>query len=318
MSDSDLFPWGDGRRYHSYNAFMKARYGGRVQKLPVNAGFTCPNRDGTRGVGGCSYCLNKAFNPSYCTPTKSISEQLREGMSFHLHHNRNIKGYIAYFQAFSNTYAPVEHLRALHEEALNVPNIVGITIATRPDCLGDDVLDYLEELSGKTRLCVEVGVESCRDETLRRIHRGHDFACSQHALWQLHARNIECGAHLIFGLPGESPDQWLEDVRKVNALPMQHIKFHQLQIIKGTAMEQEYLSHPEDFHHFTFEGYVTFLAEHLSHLNPAFAVERLASAVPPRYTATPGWHGIKYDAVVRAVEKHLAESDSHQGKLFSI
>lgn len=318
MSDTILFPWGDGRRYYSTNAFMKARYGGRVQKLPIDAGFTCPNRDGTCGTGGCTYCLNEAFNPSYCTPAKSISEQLREGMSFHRHHNRNLKGYIAYFQAFSNTYAPIGRLRALHEEALSVPGIVGITLATRPDCLGGDVLDYLQELSQKTHLCVEVGVESCRDETLRRIHRGHDFACSQHAIGQLHARHIECGAHLIFGLPGETPAQWLENLRKVNALPLQHVKFHQLQIINGTAMEREHQSHPDDFHHFTLEGYVAFIAEYLSHLRPDIAVERLAGAVPHRYTATTGWHGVKYDAVVKAVEQQLAKNDSFQGKNHSL
>lgn len=318
MSDNGHFQWGDGRRYYSYNAFVKARYDGRVQKLPVDAGFTCPNRDGTRGAGGCSYCLNEAFNPPYCSPAKSIAEQLREGMSFHLHHNRNIKGYIAYFQAFSNTYAPVEHLRALHGEALNVPDIVGITIATRPDCLGSDILDYLQELSEQTHLCVEVGVESCRDETLRRIHRGHDFACSQHAIGQLHARGIECGVHLIFGLPGENPGQWLEDVHKVNALPMQHIKFHQLQIIKGTVMEREYLEHPIDFHHFTLKEYAAFVTDYLSELRPDIAVERFASAVPPRYTATSGWHGVKYDAVVKAVEQRLDKNGSYQGKNYSL
>ena len=212
MDDILPYPWGDDRRYYSYTHYLRKHFGGRLLKIPVDAGFTCPNRDGTVGTGGCTYCLNEAFNPSYCTPVKSITEQLEDGKAFYRRRNRKIAGYLAYFQAFSNTHAPVEQLQALYEEALRVPDIQGIVIATRPDCLGEDVLDYLQAISEKTSLCVELGIESCRDETLRHIHRGHDFRCTQEAFEQLHTRGIECGGHLIFGLPGENPDIWLEDI----------------------------------------------------------------------------------------------------------
>ena len=311
------YPWGDDRRYHSYTHFLRQRFGGRLLKIPVDAGFSCPNRDSTLGTGGCTYCLNAAFNPSYCGRNKSITEQLEEGKSFYWRRNRKIAGYLAYFQAFSNTYAPVRQLQNLYEEALRVHDIQGIVIATRPDCLGEEVLDYLQALSEKTCLCVEIGIESCRDETLRHIRRGHDFHCTQEAFRQLHARGIECGGHLIFGLPGENPDIWLEDIRLINSLPLQMLKFHQLQIIRGTEMEREHQSHPGAFYPLPFDTYIDFITTYISRLRPDIAIERLAGAVPSQYPATAGWQGIRYDAVVKAVEQRLAETDSHQGKHFS-
>lgn len=315
MDDNLPYTWGDYRRYYSYTHYLRKHFGGRLLKIPVDAGFTCPNRDGTVGTGGCTYCLNEAFNPSYCTPVKSITEQLEEGKAFYRRRNRKIAGYLAYFQAFSNTHAPVEQLKALYEEALRVPDIQGIVIATRPDCLGKDVLDYLQALSEKTSLCVELGIESCRDETLRHIHRGHDFQCTQEAFEQLHTRGIECGGHLIFGLPGENPDIWLEDIRLINDLPLQMLKFHQLQIIRGTEMEREYQAHPDNFYPLPFDTYIDFITTYIERLRPDIAIERLAGAVPTHYPATEGWHGIRYDAVVNAVEQRLQERDTRQGNV---
>jgi len=318
MDDTTRYPWNDARRYYSYTHFLRGKFGGRLLKIPVDAGFTCPNRDGTVGTGGCTYCLNAAFNPSYCDRSQSITEQLEAGKRFYQRRNRKIAGYLAYFQAYSNTHAPVARLQTLYDEALRVPDIQGIVVATRPDCLGEEVLDYLQSLSERTYLCVEIGIESCRDETLQHIHRGHSFQCTQRAFEQLHARGIECGGHLIFGLPGENPDIWLEDIPLVNALPLQMLKFHQLQIIRGTAMEHEYQMHPESFYPLPFSTYIDFITQYLERLRPDIAIERLAGAVPAHYPATSGWQGIRYDAVVKAIEQRLAETDSHQGKHFSL
>ncbi len=206
------FPWGDERRFHSYNLFLKRQFGGRLQKLTIDAGFTCPNRDGTCGIGGCTYCLNAAFNPNYCSPSKNVSEQLTEGMRFLRHRSRNIRGYLAYFQAFSNTHAPVERLEKLYREALSVPDIQGVIIATRPDCLREPVLVLLQKLSKQTHVSLEIGMESCQDKTLARINRGHDLACTIDAIERAHQHGLSVGTHLIFGLPGERPEQWLEEL----------------------------------------------------------------------------------------------------------
>lgn len=315
MASAQQYPWGDERRFHSYNLFLRQQFGGRLQKLTIDAGFTCPNRDGRCGTGGCTYCLNAAFNPNYCTPAKSIATQLTEGMEFHRHRSRNLHGYLAYFQAFSNTYAPLEKLRALYEEALTVPGVQGLIIATRPDCLGDDVLDYLQELSARTYVSVEIGIESFRDETLGRIHRGHNSVCAIEAVERTHARGIPVGTHLIFGLPGETPEHWMEDLAIVNRLPVHDIKFHQLQILKGTQMERDFTAHPTDFHRFTFEEYLEFIVTYLEHLRPGIVIERFASEVPPRLLAVPGWKNIRYDAVLRCIEEALEHRNTWQGKL---
>lgn len=312
----DCFPWGDSRRFHSHSRFMQVQFGGRMQRVAIDAGFTCPNRDGTLGSGGCTYCLNAAFNPSYCSPKKSITQQIDDGILFHRNRRREPHGYLAYFQAFSNTYAPVSILKELFEEAILHPDIQGLVIATRPDCLYEEILDYLEELQQRTYVAIEIGVESCRDETLRSIRRGHDFDCVRRAFAGCHAHHLSAGAHLIFGLPGETPADWLADENIINALPIQHIKFHQLQIFKGTPMEHEYLKQPADFHIFTLEDYVGFIADFLEKLNPTIVIDRLASEVPPRYLAVSHWHNIRYDEIVKRVETELERRDSWQGKKF--
>lgn len=313
----ECYPWGDSRRFHSHSRFMQLRFGGRMQRVAIDAGFTCPNRDGTLGTGGCTYCLNAAFNPSYCAPQKSIFQQIDDGILFHRNRRREPHGYIAYFQAFSNTYAPIEVLKENFEEALRHPSIQGLIIATRPDCLNEEILDYLGNLQKRTYVAIEIGIESCRDETLRRIRRGHDFDCVRRALAGCRKYQLTAGAHLIFGLPGETPDDWLADLDTINTLPIQHIKFHQLQIFKGTPMEREYLEKPADFHVFTLEEYVEFIADFMERLNPDFMIDRLAGEVPPRYLAVSHWHNIRYDDIVKRVEAELERRDSWQGKRFN-
>lgn len=310
-----LFPWGDERRFHSYNVFLKQQFGGRMQKLTLDAGFTCPNRDGKCGTGGCSYCLNDAFNPQYCHPSKSITSQLTEGMSFHQHRSRNLQGYLAYFQAFSNTYAPLSELQALYEEALRAPNIRGIIIATRPDCIDESILEYLERLSERTYIALEIGIESCHDDTLLSINRGHDVACATHAIERAAAHHIPVGTHLIFGLPGEKPELWLQDLSLINELPIHSLKFHQLQIIKGTRMEQEYKEHPEYFFPLPVDFYTDFLVQYLERLRPEIVIERFASEVPARYLAFSNWGHLRYDVLLQTLEQKLETANTWQGRL---
>lgn len=308
-----MYPWGDERRFNSYNRFLKQRFGGRIQKLTLDAGFTCPNRDGTIGHGGCTFCCNDAFNPAYCVPDKSIRQQLDEGIRFHHRPGTEPAGYFAYFQAFSNTYAPISRLKSLYEEALSHPSVCGLIIATRPDCLDAPLLDYLHELQERTYLTLEIGMESCRDATLQRINRGHDVACAVRAIEMAAEHHIPVGTHLIFGLPGERPEQWLEDLLLINRLPLHSIKFHQLQIIRGTAMEEEYRQHPDEFFALPVDTYVSFIADYVERLSPDIVIERFAAEVPPRFLAKTGWGGIRYDQVVSSIERELVSRGSWQG-----
>ena len=309
-----MYPWGDNRRFNSYKRFLNERFGGRMQKLSIDAGFTCPNRDGTVSTGGCAYCLNDAFNPSYCTPLKSVSQQIEEGIEFHRNRYRRADGYLAYFQAFSNTYAPLDKLKEIYQPAIDNPLVKGIVIGTRPDCMDDTKLDYFAELNRQLFVSIEYGIESCNDETLRHINRGHTFGQAADMIACTAARGIHTGGHLIFGLPGETPEQWLKEEQLLNELPLSSIKFHQLQIIKGTAIEEEYLSHSERFFPFTMESYIDFIVSYTERLNPRFIIERFAGEVPPRFLSVNNWGTIRYDVVLQRIEKKLQESDTWQGK----
>ncbi len=308
------YPWGDDRRFNSYKNFLQKKFGTRVQKLTLDAGFTCPNRDGSVGTGGCSYCLNAAFNPSYCSPQKSVRQQLDEGMEFHRNRYRRADAYLAYFQAFSNTHAPLAQLREIYRPALENPLVKGIVVGTRPDCIDAEKLDFFAELQEHTFVSIEYGVEACSDETLRRINRGHDFATAQHAIEETAKRGIHCAGHFIYGLPGETPEQWLNDLKTINSLPINGIKFHQLQIINGTAMQREFAEKPTDFHIFTQDSYIDFIVQVTERLNPNFVIERFAGEVPPRYLFVNHWGLTRYDVVLQKIEQKLAENDTWQGK----
>jgi radical SAM protein (TIGR01212 family) len=304
---------GNQRRFNSYSDYFREHYGERVQKLAIDAGFTCPNRDGKVGYGGCAYCNNAAFNPSYCTPQKSITQQLLEGIAFHKVRYRKAYHYLAYFQAYSNTYAPLEHLRALYEEALSVPNVLGIVIGTRPDCVDDALLDYLAELNQNCHVALEYGIESCYDRTLARINRGHTFGQSVRAIEQTAERKIRVGAHLIFGLPGESRQEMLAEADMINRLPIDTIKLHQLQIPVGTAFARQFAAHPEQFQLFERDEYIDFVVRFLERLRPDIVVERFANEMPPRYMTGPGWGKIRNVELWRLLEKRLEELDTRQG-----
>jgi radical SAM protein (TIGR01212 family) len=310
------YPWGHERRFNAYSNYFREIYGARVQKVSIDAGFTCPNRDGSRGFGGCTYCNNDAFNPSYCQPSKSVSEQIGEGIEFHKWRYDGAISYLAYFQAYSNTYASLDILKKLYEEALNYPGVIGLIIGTRPDCIDDEKLEYLKELCGKFYVAVEYGIESCYNKTLKRINRGHTFEEAVLALERTTAYGITTGAHLIFGLPGETRGEMMNQVDIISGLPIKTVKFHQLQILKGTCMEMEFKNNPADFELFTWEEYLDFFIAFLERLNPTIVVERFTGEVPPRFLTGEGWGKKRTDQLLYLVEKRLEELDTWQGRLY--
>ncbi len=310
------YTWGHERRFNAYSNYFRNIYGARVQKVSIDAGFTCPNRDGTKGYGGCTYCNNDAFNPSYCVPSKTVSQQIEEGIGFHKWRYSEAVSYLAYFQAFSNTYAPLEKLKDLYEEALDHKEVIGIIIGTRPDCVDEEKLAYLKELSQRCYIAVEYGIESCYDKTLRRINRGHTFADAVKAVERTAALGINTGAHFIFGLPGETREEMLNQAEIISALPLTTVKFHQLQIIKDTAMEKEFKLNSADFELFTWEEYLDFFVRFLERLNPAFVVERFTGEAPPRYLTGEGWGKKRTDQIVSLIEKRLEELGTWQGRLY--
>jgi len=310
------YPWGHDRRFNAYANYFRNHFGERVQKLSLDAGFTCPNRDGNVGIGGCTYCNNDAFNPSYCQPQKSVEQQINEGMEFHQNRYRRAGKYLAYFQAYSNTYAGIDQLKSIYEQALQFPEVIGLVIGTRPDCINTEQLKYFKELSEKYYLIIEYGIESCYDKTLKRINRGHSYQQAVDAIQQTAELGIKTGAHMMFGLPGESREEMLAEAEILSALPLKNIKFHQLQIIKGTQMEKEYHEDPNQFEFFELDEYIDFIIRFLEKLNPAFVVERFAGEVPPRFLAGPGWGKIRNDQILTMIEKQLEERNTWQGKFF--
>lgn len=302
--------------YNDYGTWLTAQLGIKAQKISLNAGFTCPNRDGSIGVGGCTYCNNQTFNPDYCAPTKSITQQLEEGKRFFARKYPDMK-YLAYFQAYTNTYDSLENLKAKYEEALRVPDVVGLVIGTRPDCMPDSLLDYLEELHRHAFLLVEYGVESIYDATLLRINRGHTYAQTVDAIQRTAHRGISVGAHLILGLPRESREDMLAEADALSTLPLTMLKLHQLQLIKGTRMAEEFAVHPADFHFFSADEYVDLVVDFLERLRPDLVLERFVSLSPSSLLARPGW-GLKNHEFVAKVKRRLQERDTRQGRLYHL
>lgn len=312
----------EGKRYNSFVGYFRRKYGERLQKIVLDAGFTCPNRDGKVGRGGCTYCDNAAFHPAYSTSGKSLHQQMDEGIEFHKVRYRTTEHYLAYFQAFSNTYAPLERLKSLYEEALGHPQVVGIVIGTRPDCVDEEKLDYLADLAGGKIMepapivIVEYGVESCYDKTLARINRGHDFETACRAIRMTAERGIDVGAHFILGLPGETRQMMLDSCSMINDLPIRSVKFHQLQIVKGTRMEKEYAECPQDFERFTLDEYLDFFADMLERLRPDLYIERFVGEVPPRFVNETPWGLVRNVELLRLLDRKLQERDTWQGRFW--
>jgi radical SAM protein (TIGR01212 family) len=314
--DKRVFFWGHDRRFNAYSSYFRKIYGARVQKVSIDAGFTCPNRDGTVGTGGCTYCDNNAFNPSYCLPAKSVTQQITEGVEFHKWRYSEAVSYLAYFQAYSNTYASLDILKKLYEEALNFPGVVGLIIGTRPDCIDEEKLKYIKELSERYYIAVEYGIESCYNKTLMRINRGHTVEEAVTTVKRTAELGINTGAHFILGLPGETREEMLDQVSVISDLPLTTVKFHQLQIIKGTAMEKEFRDNPGDFQLFSWEEYLEFFVRFLERLNPGIVVERFTGEAPPRFLTGTGWGKKRTDQIVNLIEKRLEELDTWQGRLY--
>ena len=303
-------------RYNSYIGYFKKTYGERLQKVVVDAGFTCPNRDGLVGTGGCTYCDNAAFHPGYSTAGIPIHEQIDEGIKFHRVRYRKAEKFLAYFQPYSNTYAPLERLREVYEEALSHPLVAGIVIGTRPDCVDEDKLDYLASLARDHVVVIEYGIESVYDRTLQRINRGHSFEDAVRAVEMTAARGLTQGAHFIFGLPGESVEEMLAYAPIINKMPLHSVKFHQLQIVRGTAMEREFASHPSDFVTFSLDEYLDFIADLLERLRPDLYIERFAGEVPPRFVNSTPWGLLRNTELIRLLEQRLEQRNTFQGRLY--
>lgn len=366
--------YSNGKRYNSFVGYYRRRYGERVQKLVLDAGFSCPNRDGTVGWGGCSYCDNAAFHPGYSTPGKALLAQIDEGIEFQRGRYPRVRHYLGYFQAYSNTYGTLERLQRAYEEVLSHPEVVGIVIGTRPDCVDEEKLDYLSGLAGGRVLkgwrrtfggsgiddgwanersadsgsgangwraddrstnngsadgglpegktidapivVVEYGIESCYDATLRRINRGHDFECARRAVEMTAERGLDTGAHFILGLPGETREMLLDQCDAISSLPLRSVKFHQLQIVKGTAMEKEYAADPSAFYRPGLDEYLDFVIDILERLRPDLYIERVAGEVPPRFVNDTPWGLVRNFEILRMLDRRMEERGARQGRLF--
>ena len=304
------------KRYYEFGDFLRDLFKFKVQKISINAGFTCPNRDGSKGWGGCTYCNNQTFSPEYCHTEKSVTEQLEEGVRFFSRKYPDMR-YLAYFQAYTNTYDRLDSLIRKYEEALAYPGVEGLIVGTRPDCMPEGLLDYFAELSQRKFVMIEYGLESTLDKTLVRINRGHTHEESESAIRRTAAKGIYTGAHLILGLPGESRDEILHHADVLSRLPITTLKLHQLQLIKNTRMAKEFKEDPSDFHLYTADEYIELVIDFIERLNPSIVVERFVSQSPKELLIAPDW-GLKNFEFTAKVNKRIEERDTRQGRLFQV
>jgi len=300
--------------YRDFSEYLSARFPYKVQKISINAGFTCPNRDGSKGLGGCTYCNNQSFSPGYGKPTKTITEQMADGIHFFSRKYPEMK-YLAYFQSYTNTYDSLSSLTEKYEEALAYPGVVGLIVGTRPDCMPDELLDYFEALSKKTFVLVEYGVESTLNKTLERVNRQHTYEESAAMIRKTAERNIPVGAHMILGLPGETEEEILHHAVRLSELPLTTLKLHQLQIIRYTAMAREYKLLPESFQLYGLDAYIDLCVRFAERLNPAIYIERFTSQSPKRLLIAPDW-GLKNYEVTEKIIRRFQEKDTCQGRLY--
>ena len=305
-----------GKPYNDFGSFLAQQFPFKVQKISINAGFTCPNRDGLKGTGGCTYCNNQSFSPGYGGMLLSVSQQLSDGIKFFSHKYPDMR-YLAYFQSYTNTYDKPELLIKKYEEALSFPGVVGLIIGTRPDCMTNELLDYFSELKDRTFLMIEYGLESTLDSTLKDINRGHTYAESIEAVIRTHQCEIYTGAHLILGLPGESREQILSHASKISELPLTTVKLHQLQLIKGTTMAKQFIEHPELFSLFNVDDYIELCVDFVERLKPTFVVERFVSQSPKSLLIAPDW-GMKNFEFTNKVTECFEKRKTWQGRLYKL
>lgn len=306
-----------GRRYRPFALYLRQTYGGRLQKISLDAGFSCPNRDGTLGRGGCSFCSNDAFVPSYARATTPLAEQIAAGIRFHAHRYRRSIGFLAYFQAYSNTYAEPARLDELFRTATAHPQVRGLIVGTRPDCLPSPILDVLEDWSHRTELFVEIGIESTSDAVLAAVNRCHDFACSAAAIRACAARGLRTGGHLIAGLPGESPAEFIASAATLSALPLHSLKIHQLQIFRNTPLAKQAITNPTLLQPVKLTDYLDQVIDFLERLRPDIWIERIGGEAPPAQVISQTW-GLRNDALLRAFEERLEQRQTYQGCRFRV
>jgi radical SAM protein (TIGR01212 family) len=299
--------------YNKYSEYLNNTFGERVQKIPLNAGFTCPNRDGSKGVGGCTYCNNVSFNPFYSIDNNDLAKQIESGIKFYSK-RYGVNKFLAYFQAYTNTYSDLDSLKMMYESILDYPGICGIVLGTRPDCVSDDLLGYLKELSESFYLSIEYGIETTHEKILLNINRCHTYEESVKAIEATAENGIHVGAHLILGLPGETESMMIETARRISNLPLNSIKLHQLQIIEQTVMAKQYNENPKIFHQLTYNDYIELVVRFLENLNPDFVIERLNSESPPELIIHPNWSGKRTSELAIAVENRMKELNTYQGK----
>lgn len=309
-----MIKFNENKPYRDFTEYLSKNFSFKVQKISINAGFTCPNRDGSKGYGGCTYCNNQSFSPGYGKPTRTITQQLEDGVKFFSYKYPEMK-YLAYFQSYTNTYDPIESLIDKYEEALSYPDVVGLIVGTRPDCMPDKLLDYFEDLSKKTFVMIEYGVESTLNKTLDRINRLHSYEESEYMIRKSAERGIAVGAHMILGLPGESKEEILGHADRLSELPLTSLKLHQLQIIKGTLMSREYRVDPDAFNLFGLDDYINMCVSFSERLNPEIYIERFTSQSPEKLLIAPEW-GLKNYVVRDMIIKQFNERHTYQGKLY--
>ena len=297
--------------YYDFSEFLNKYFSYKVQKISINAGFTCPNRDGVKGVGGCTYCNNQTFNPEYCKPVMTVAEQLEQGKQFFARKYPQMK-YLAYFQAYTNTYGELQHLKSLYEEALSVDDVVGLVIGTRPDCMPDELLEYLAELSKKTFVLVEYGVETSHNKTLQLINRGHSWEDAVDAVNRTKQHGLPCGIHLIMGLPGEKVEEMLATADAISRLPIDTVKLHQLQLIRGTKLARQVEADEVQVIKWSAEEYIDVCLAFLRRLSPEIAVERFVSQSPEELLISPRW-GLKNYEFTNLLMNRIKATSTRQG-----
>ena len=305
-----------GKRYLDYTSFIKSKFGERVQKISLDIGFSCPNRDGSKGYGGCTYCNNNTFNPDYCEPNKSIPLQLEQGIAFFSKKYKSQK-YLAYFQAYTNTYSDFESLKKMYDEALSVPNVIGLVIGTRPDCISDEIIEYLSFLSKTYFISLEFGVESTSEKTLLAVNRCHTFEETKITFEKCKNKGFHLGAHIIIGLPGENKKELFNHAFEVSKLPIDTLKMHHLQIVKNSVMAVQYKRNPENFNLFSSEEYIDFISDFIGYLRPDIIIERFISEAPHSLLIAPKWNKLKNFEVVDKIDKKLTEKNMWQGKFYN-
>jgi uncharacterized protein len=308
------YPWGHTRRYNDFSSYIKQKFNRRVQKISINAGFTCPNRDGSKGVGGCYFCNNDTFKPDYCEPQLSVKEQIVKGIDIFKVRYPDAK-YMAYFQSYTNTYGDLAYLIDLYEQALENKDVVGLIVGTRPDCLPDELLSYFADLSSRTYVTIELGVESTNNQTLKLVNRGHDYQSTIDAVHRLHKLSINVGAHLILGLPGESRKDIINNAIEISKLPINYLKIHQLQYVKGSELGRDFMRNSSDYKVFDVDEYVELVVDFLEVLKPEIVMERFASQAPQDLLLAPRW-GLKNFELVHMVEKRMIARETWQGRLY--